>query len=149
MSSYRERVRPAFWWYPVIALIIPASLLVLAPVSTVAGTLTAVVLITGCLVLLLASRPIIEVAEGELRAGRARIPIELVGDVQAARGADARHERGPGLDARAWLVLRGDVDPVARITILDDDDPAPYWLVSTRTPEALIDAITNERAARA
>lgn len=145
MPSYRERVRPALWWYPIIALIIPAALLILAPVSIVAGALTAAGLVAGCLVLLLASAPVIEVAEGELRAGRARIPLGQVGDVRVARGDEARHERGPGLDARAWLLLRGDVDPVVRVTILDADDPAPYWLVSTRAPEALAQAIASAR----
>ena len=145
MPSYRERVRPAVWWYPIIALIIPAALLILAPVSIVAGALTAAGLVAGCLVLLLTSAPVIEVADGELRAGRARIPLTLVGEVLVARGTDARHERGPGLDARAWLLLRGDVDPVVRVTILDPDDPAPYWLVSTREPEALARAIDGAR----
>lgn len=145
MPSYRERVRPAVWWYPIIALIIPAALLILAPVSIIAGALTAATLVAGCLVLLWTSAPVIEVGDGELRAGRARIPLDLIGEVLVARGTDARHERGPGLDARAWLLLRGDVDPVVRVTILDPDDPAPYWLISTREPEALAQAIDGAR----
>lgn len=148
MPSYRERVRPALWWYPIIALLIPAALLILAPVSLVAGALTAAALVGASLVLLIVSAPLIEVSEGELRAGRARIAVDMIGDVQVARGEDARRERGPGLDARAWLLLRGDVDPVVRLQVIDADDPTPYWLVSTRTPEALASAIDEERERR-
>jgi hypothetical protein len=148
MLSYRERLWPAAWMYIVILLIVPATLLVFTPISIVAGIITAVVLVTGSVVLLLAAAPVIEIVDGSLAAGRARIPLELVGDVVAARGADARHERGPGLDARAHLVLRGWVDPVLRVSILDPDDPAPYWLLSTRRPEELASAIDAARAGR-
>lgn len=148
MSSYRERLWPAAWMYLVIALIVPATMLVFTPISLVAGVVTAIVLVAACLVLLLASAPTIALEDGALRAGRARIPLDLVGDALPARGEEARHERGPGLDARAHLVLRGWVDPVLRVQILDPDDPAPYWLVSTRRPEELAAAIDAERAAR-
>ena len=46
-------------------------------------------------------------------------------------------ERGPSLDARAWLSIRGWVDPVVKVTLADEKDPTPYWLVSTRRPEDL------------
>lgn len=148
MSSYRERLWPAAWMYLVIALIVPATMLVFTPISLVAGVITAIVLVAACVALLLASAPTIAVEDGALRAGRASIPLDLVGDALPAHREEARHERGPGLDARAHLVLRGWVDPVLRVQILDPDDPAPYWLVSTRRPEELAAAIDAARAAR-
>lgn len=148
MSSYRERLWPAAWMYIVILLIVPATLLVFTPISIVAGIITAIVLVIGSVVLLLAAAPVIEIDADSLIAGRARIPLELVGEAAVFRGVEARHERGPGLDARAHLVLRGWVDPVLRVAILDPDDPAPYWLLSTRRPEELAAAIEAARAGR-
>lgn len=148
MSSYRERLWPAAWMYIVILLIVPATLLVFTPISIVAGIITATVLVIGSVVLLLAAAPVIEIDADSLIAGRARIPLELVGEAAVFRGVEARHERGPGLDARAHLVLRGWVDPVLRVAILDPDDPAPYWLLSTRRPEELAAAIEAARAGR-
>lgn len=148
MSSYRERLWPAAWMYIVILLIVPATLLVFTPISIVAGIITAIVLVSGSVALLLGAAPVIEVVDGKLAAGRARIPLALVGDTVAARGTEARHERGPGLDARAHLVFRGWVDPVLKVAILDPDDPAPYWLLSTRRPEELAAAIEAARAGR-
>lgn len=145
MPSYRERLWPAAWMYVVIALIVPATLLVFAPISIEAGIATSIVLVAGSVAVLLVTAPTIEVVEGELRAGRARIPLSLVGAAVVARGEEARHERGPGLDARAHLLLRGWVDPVARIPVLDADDPTPYWLLSTRRPEELAAAIAAAR----
>jgi hypothetical protein len=45
------------------------------------------------------------------------------------------------LDARAWLVIRAWVDPVVRIELGDPEDPAPYWLVSSRKPQKLVAAL--------
>ncbi len=50
-----------------------------------------------------------------------------------------------GLDARAWTVVRGWIDPVVRIPLSDPDDPVPYWLVSTRRPEQLVAALDEAR----
>ena len=55
MSSYRERLWPAAWMYLVIALIVPATMLVFTPISLVAGVITAIVLVAACVALLLAS----------------------------------------------------------------------------------------------
>lgn len=140
---YRERLWPAWWVFLATALVIPASLLVFLPISEVAGVVSAIVLYGGVVVVLLTTAPVIEVTDGMLRVGRARIERSFVGAVTAHRGADATAERGTRLDARAYLVLRGWVSGVARIEIVDDADPTPYWLVSTKNPEALAAALTD------
>jgi hypothetical protein len=145
MEQFRERLWPALWWYPIIVLIVPATLLVFEPISLTAGILTASALVVGSLVLLIGSAPTIRVADGVLQAGKARIPLALIGEMRAALGEEARAERGPLLDARAWLMLRGDVGPVVRLEITDPEDPTPYWVVSTRRPDELIAAITTAR----
>jgi hypothetical protein len=143
MTHYRERLWPALWLYLATALVIPASLLVFVPIDESVGVIVAIVLYAGCIALLLLASPRIEVTDTELRAGKARIPLTLVGAVATARGEDARNERGPALDARAWLLIRGWVDPVAKIEIVDPADPTPYWLVSTRRPDALAAALAG------
>lgn len=141
VPHYRERLWPAPWLYVATALVIPASLLVFLPISLEVGIGVAVALYAACVVLLLAASPTITVTADELIAGRARIPLDLVGEVAHFSGEEARAERGTRLDARAWLLIRGWVDPVVRIGITDPEDPAPYWLVSTRRPAALAAAL--------
>jgi len=146
MESYRERLWPAVWVPLVIALVIPASMLVFAPISLLAGVITGIVLAVALMAVAVGTAPVIEISEGMLRAGQARIPVALLGEPIAARGSEARHERGPGLDARAHLVLRGDIDAVVRVPINDPEDPAPYWLISTRQPERLASVIATASA---
>lgn len=142
---YRERLWPAPWLFVSTALVIPASLLVFLPIDATVGVVVAIVLYLGCVGLLLATSPALEITDTTLVAGRARLPIGLVGSVAAFSGDEATLERGQRLDARAYLVIRGWVDPVIRIDVDDALDPAPYWLLSTRTPSALADALIEAR----
>jgi hypothetical protein len=130
-------------------LVIPASLLVFLPIDLTVGIIIAIVLYLGCVILLIVGSPVIQVTATELIAGRARLPLEFVGAVEGYTGDDGRHQLGPGLDARAHLLIRGWVGPVARIEVTDERDPVPYWLVSTRTPDKLAAAITSARKAGA
>lgn len=143
---YRERLWPAPWLFISTALVIPASLLVFLPINETAGIIIAIVLYAGCVVSLLLASPAVTVNGTEFVAGRARIPLSLVGTLTGFRGIEATRQRGPGLDARAWLLIRGWVDPVVRVEVLDVKDPTPYWIVSTRRPEQLIAAIESTRA---
>lgn len=144
MTRYRERLWPAPWLFLATALVMPASLLVFLPINLIAGIVVAVVLYAACVLLLLLASPLVEVTDEVFRAGKARLPLTAVGAAAGYRGDEARHERGPGLDARAWLCIRGWVDPVVRVVVDDERDPTPYWLVSTRRPEELVKALSRD-----
>ena len=141
MISYREKLWPAPWLFVSTALVIPASLLVFFPINPLAGVVVAIVLYLGCVGLLLAGSPVVAVTHSDFVAGKARVPLDLVGEVTGYRATEARLQRGPHLDARAWLMIRGLIDPVIRVEILDANDPVPYWIVSTRRPDTIIEAI--------
>lgn len=145
VSLYREKLWPAPWLFISTALVIPASLLVFLPINQLAGAVTAIVLYAACIIALILGSPVIEVTETEFRAGRARLPIGVIGTVTAHRGDDAQLERGRHLDARAWLLIRGWVSPVVKVQVVDETDPAPYWLVSTRQPDAVSAALVRAK----
>jgi hypothetical protein len=69
-----------------------------------------------------------------------------VGAASAFTGVHAVAERGPNLDARAWTRFRAGIGAVVRLEIVDDADPTPYWLFSTRRPELLVSALRSARA---
>ncbi|QYH36066.1 DUF3093 domain-containing protein [Salinibacterium sp. M195] len=145
MTIYRERLWPTAWLYISTALIIPASILVFMPINIIAGYVTAAVLYGAIVLFLMFSAPTIEVDEQELRAGKATLPISIIGTVSTFQGAQATLERGQRLDARAWLMIRGWVSPVAKLELVDESDPTPYWLLSSRTPELLAEAIAQSK----
>jgi Protein of unknown function (DUF3093) len=147
MSIYRERLLPGPMIFVIAALLIPASLLVFLPINLTLGVICAVVLYGTCVILLVVSSPWIEVTDVALLAGRARLPLPNIGATTGFSGTDATQQRGPKLDSRAWLVIRGWISPVVKVDVLDPTDPTPYWLVSTRHPNDLIAALKKAKAA--
>jgi len=141
LPTYRERLWPAAWIFISTALVIPASLLVFLPINQTVGVVVAIVLYLAIVAVLLLGTASIEVTDTHFVAGKARLPLSVVGDVSSWAADEARLERGQRLDARAWLLIRGWIDPVVKIELTDPNDPAPYWLISTRNPKALVDAL--------
>ena len=146
MLIYRERLLPGPMIFVITALVIPASLLVFLPINMTVGVICAAVLYAACVILLVIGSPRIEVTDAMLVAGRASLPLPNIGNAQGFTGTDATAQRGPKLDARAWLVIRGWISPVVRIDVNDDSDPTPYWLVSTRHPADLVAALAKAKS---
>lgn len=141
MTTYREVMRPAFWLYIAAILIIPAIILVLAPINMLFGIILSAVVYAVIVILMIVKSPSIELTATTLRVGKAHISRSELGAASAFSGIHAIEQRGTKLDGRAWLMFTGWVDPVVRIDISDPLDPVPYWLISTRHPERFVAAL--------
>src|SRR3712207_4307655 len=110
-----ERLWPSPGTWLVVPLVGVGVSVSLLPLGTVAAVIGVVVVLTAVVTgLVLAAVPV-RVVGDELVAGAAHIPVQLLGEAEPLRGEAARHARGPGLDARAYLLLRGWVDPMVRV----------------------------------
>ena len=147
MDLYRERLYAAPWLFISSALVIPITILILAPINLPVGIVIAIVFYAAIVVAFIVSAPTIRVTSTELIAGRARIPLTLIGDPTAYTGDEASLQRGQRLDARAWLLMRGWIASVVTVPVLDPADPAPYWLLSTRNPDQLVRVLDEARLA--
>jgi len=138
---HHERLTPAWWTWLLAAGLAASVAVAVVPVGAttalVTGVLTAALSAWG----LLATSPAIRVADGVFQVGRARIPVRLLGRAEALDPAGMRNARGPGLDTRAFLCLRGWVPGGIRVEVRDPEDPTPYWLVSSRRPAELVRAL--------
>ena len=139
--AYSERLWPSPGMWAVVLIAALAGGLMVGPYGTLVWVICAALaaLLTGSGLVLASARIIVR--DGTLQAGRAQIPVRFLGDSTWADGDEARAERGPKLDARAYLVIRGWVRPVLKVEVVDPEDPTPYWLVSTRHPRELAAAI--------
>lgn len=145
--QYRERVTPGLAGFAIGLLVIPAILLVCAPINAMVGPLVAVTAYFGYCVTLLISSPRVEIANGCLRVSSASIPVRFIGDpVPYDTREAARRAAGVDLDVRAWMCLRGWCPTSIKIPVVDDRDPVPYWLCSTRRPRELAAAIRQAKA---
>ncbi|MGZ4537183.1 MAG: DUF3093 domain-containing protein [Nocardioidaceae bacterium] len=142
--AYDERLGvPLRWW--ALATMFLASLLIAFLVATpawvaIGGTGLLVTLVVLLFLGYGAAR--VSVAGGELRAGRARIPVQLLGAAVALDAVATRRRAGVDADARAYLLLRPYLKRAVFVPVEDPADPTPYWLVATRHPDRLVRAIS-------
>ncbi len=140
---YRERLWPQWWvWILVGALAAVLGTAYGAAYDALLGwAIFAVAALIGAAFLVLTA-PAVHVDGREISAGIARLPLEHVGDVQALDSTALTEVRRRG-DARAYLVLRPwSSSRGVQIEVRDDEDPHPYWLVSTRRPDQLVAVLT-------
>ncbi|WP_026552029.1 DUF3093 domain-containing protein [Arthrobacter sp. H20] len=142
-AIYEERLWPAPWIWLVAAGAAGASVVTFAPINLTTGIIAAVVVAVVLGTLLILSTPRIIVSATHLTVGRATIERRYLGTASAYRGEDATAQRGPALNATAYLCIRGWISPVVRVEITDPADSTPYWLTSTRRPDALIAALAR------
>jgi hypothetical protein len=144
-AAYSERLGvPLRWWVQGTMLVASLWLaLVVALPQPVAWAVSGVALALLAALLVGYGSAKIEVGAGGFRAGRARIGGEFLGPAAALDAEETRRTAGREADARAYLLLRPYVARAVRVEITDPADPTPYWLVSSRHPDALAEALTG------
>ncbi|MGK0716255.1 DUF3093 domain-containing protein [Leucobacter sp. W1153] len=138
---FRERLAPGPGLYIALLLLIPAVMLTVTPLNSDWALPVAIglyVIIAGSL---FAFAPTIEVSDGHLSAGSARIPVTALGDAEALNRDSLRAALGPGLDARTFLLVRGYIHTGVRVALEDPSDPTPQWILTTRRPGDLLTAL--------
>jgi hypothetical protein len=152
MRVYHERLRvPVSWW--VLGLV---SIFMLGAGFLAGFNWEPALVVYGALTVPLAAILIgwgwlrTEVAAGELRVGKDRLPLALAGQVTALDAEQTTALRGPQADPAAFMMARPYLPRAVHIVIDDPAGRTPYWLIGTRRPAELAAAIEAARpAARA
>ncbi|WP_435741423.1 DUF3093 domain-containing protein [Nocardioides sp. SYSU DS0663] len=148
-TDHHERLTvPLRWWVLGAGFVVSLWLAVDAAAPALFSLAVGVVgmAVLAALLLSYGSRRV-EVADGVLRAGRATIEGEHLGEVEVLDAVATRRTAGPEADARAYLATRPYVRTSVKVEITDPADRTPYWLISTRRPERLAAAIGALREA--
>ena len=124
-----------------LSLIFPTFWLTLSPINAAAGLISGVLVTLIAFALMIVNSPIIEIRQGEVRVSKARIESKHLGKVEIAAPATRFAQRIPNLDVRAFLVLQNSQKGLIKLEILDENDPTPYWVFSTKNPEAVVRAV--------
>lgn len=84
----------------------------------------------------------------ELLVDDARLPVAVVADALALDAAGRREVLGVGAHPYAFVVQRPWIAGAVQVVLADPDDPTPYWVVSSRHPVRLAQAILAARDAQ-
>jgi hypothetical protein len=115
--------------------------LIPAPINTQAAVIVGIVGVVAVVTLMVITTPSLTVTADTFVAGRARVPLSMVAEIEELDPAQMRQARGVRLDARAYLCIRGWLPAGARVILKDPEDPTPYWIVSSRRPDVLAKAV--------
>ncbi|HUR13236.1 MAG TPA: DUF3093 domain-containing protein [Mycobacteriales bacterium] len=97
---------------------------------------------TAVVVLVLLSRGEVRVDDGVLHVPGARAPLTAFGAPEVLDGPALRRALGPEADALAWVAVRPWHRRAVKLPVVDPEDDTPYWVVGTRRPVALLDALS-------
>ena len=149
-GEYSERLNvPLRWWAQ--ATMFMATVFFAFFVSTpewVAWTGTGVLLAAVFSMFVWIGSSRVEVRDGVLYAGPAKIELRHIGQVDALDKEATRLVHGRDADARAFLHTRPYISRAIKVVIEDPADPTPYWLISTRHPRTLAAALTGAASGR-
>jgi hypothetical protein len=143
--AYSERLHvPLRWW--VQATMLLASLwlaFIVAMPAWAAWSATALLLLLTFGLFAWVGSARVAVSGGVLYAGRAHIPVALLGQAEPLDQDETRRVHGVEADARAYLMTRPYLKRAVKVTVADPADRTPYWLVSTRHPRQLAAALSG------
>ncbi|WP_058233909.1 DUF3093 domain-containing protein [Devriesea agamarum] len=134
---FSERVTPSGLVWFIGGVFGAAFGLIMVPVSPMAALITGIIGLIIALVVLWFTSPVIRVDKSEIAAGRARIPLSLLGEAEIIERERIQALMGPEIKPLAYHCFRASAHRAVVAEVLDPEDPTPYWLISTRRPEEL------------
>ena len=144
---YQERLWPSIGIW-VFAFIMTSSLGIAyaQAYGKELGFVVALVTTIAVTVVIVVNTPLIQIDELNFRAGRARLPLQYVGQVQKLDAEQSRRARSTDANSNAHFQLRGGIKATVIIEVTDATDPHPYWQVSTRNPDLLLAALASAKS---
>ncbi|WP_328916636.1 MULTISPECIES: DUF3093 domain-containing protein [unclassified Streptomyces] len=148
-QPYDERLTvPRSWWFLSFGVGVAMALILFpfGPLPILAGLVGGTALSMMAVSSYGSAR--IRVVAGSLVAGKARIPVEALGDAEVLDRAETVAWRSYKADPRAFMLLRAYVPTALKVEVTDPADPTPYVYLSTRSPQRLADALAAVRTVR-
>ena len=147
---YRERLWVPWWWLPVaLGLAAIQAHQINLGIRNLPDWLPYLVLGAVAVgIVLWLSRSEVKVVDNgdgdvELWAGPAHLPASVIRRSATVPKTAKSAALGRQLDPAAFVVHRAWVGPMALVVLDDPEDPAPYWLVSSRHPDQVLAALRS------
>lgn len=143
--DFNEWFLPGLPWWLIAPGFGAAIALALLPIGSTIAIIGGVVMTLLTAALLALWSPRIEVRDDVLYAGPAHIEVAWLGTARELHGEDLRGALGPELDARTWVCVRPWVKSAVIIENTDPQDPAPAWIIASRRPAQLVQAVASSQ----
>lgn len=145
-AVYTERLwHSVGMWFVVLVMTVSLGIAYGSAYGMNLGLIVGTAASAAAMVGLLKNTPTIRIDELNFQVGRARMPLRHVGKVQILDEEQSRRARSTNAHKDAYFQLRGGVKQTLIVEITDETDPHPYWQISTRNPEVLIEKLAEAK----
>jgi hypothetical protein len=137
-TVFKEVIRPPFWLISFLYFMLFSLVIAIwaAFDNNAAINAFAISIVLGG-VAIYRMTSTIEVKDGELRIGKAHIPVRYLADVEIITKRDFSFQRTRGADPAAYFAITFWVSEGVKVKVVDERDPTPYWLISTKKAQEL------------
>jgi hypothetical protein len=136
-ASYSERVFPGLSFF-LATLFAPAALyLIVLAFDDFWALITFVVSELAIIFLGLFAAPTLSLSSKTLSIGNVKIPTQYVKAITVVEASAQQSEKGPKLNPSAYVRFQVGVKGLLKVELNDPNDPTPYWLISSRTPDLI------------
>ena len=135
---FKEVIRPPLWLLGFIYFMFLSLVVAIWAALDNRSALIAWVFSTlAILALARAARSTIEVTDKELIVGRAHIDLRYISKIEELNTQQMRLLRTRDADPASYLAITFWISTGVKITLQDDRDPTPYWLISCKKSKEL------------
>lgn len=109
----------------------------------VAGVVVSAAVIWSLISLSSTKVMVVQETTGErwLYAGAAKLPADVVSRTLVIPPTAKQAAMGRQLDPAAYVLHKTWIPTMAMLVLDDPDDPTPYWLISSKEPQELLEAL--------
>ena len=141
---FKEVIRAPIWLVAfVYFLFLSMVLSIWAALGNTPALVTFGVLTIWLIFLFFRTALVIQMDESFLYVGQAKIERTYIGSAIALNNAELKLIRTRDADPSAYLAIRFWASKAVKVEVSDNRDATPYWLISSKNPQRLVEALKS------
>ena len=141
---FKEVIRAPLWLVAfVYFLFLSMVLSIWAALGNTPALVTFGVLTVWLIFLFFRTALVIHIDESFLYVGQAKIERTYIGSAIALNNAELKLIRTRDADPSAYLAIRFWASKAVKVEVSDNRDATPYWLISSKNPQRLVEALKS------
>jgi hypothetical protein len=129
-------------WSFIAMLCLSIYLSIWAPLGNLAAIMVTAISLCAAFALSIKMRTTIYVTKQMLHVNKAKIDLKYIKSVTALTPVEYKKMIGVAADPAAFLAINFWVKSGVKVELKDKKDPTPYWLISSRNPKKLVNALS-------
>jgi hypothetical protein len=129
-------------WSFIAMLCLSIYLSIWAPLGNLAAIMVTAISLCAAFALSIKMRTTIYVTNQMLHVNKAKIDLKYIKSATVLTPVEYKKMIGVAADPAAFLAINFWIRSGVKVELKDKKDPTPYWLISSRNPKKLVNALS-------